>query len=119
LNFPAEPGDALWIEARRAGSTRGNERLMAYAQIGKISVATVLKDFIETEALPGTGVAPEQFWTGLAGLIEDFKPRIEEQLRFRDDLQGKLDAWHKIHSTKSFDMAAYEAFLREIGYLAP
>ena len=92
---------------------------MAYAQIGKISVATALKDFIETEALPGTGVAPEQFWTGLAGLIEDFKPRIEAQLQFRDDLQGKLDAWHKIHSTKSFDMAAYEAFLREIGYLAP
>ncbi len=92
---------------------------MAYAQVGKISVATVLKDFIETEALPGTGVAPEQFWTGLAGLIEDFKPRIEAQLWFRDDLQGKLDAWHKIHSTKSFDMAAYEAFLREIGYLTP
>jgi malate synthase len=92
---------------------------MAYAQIGKISVATELKDFIETEALPGTDVAPGQFWSGLAGLIEDFKPRIEAQLRFRDDLQGKLDAWHKINATRPFDTAAYEAFLREIGYLAP
>ena len=92
---------------------------MAYAQIGKISVATLLKDFIENEALPGTGVAPEQFWTGLAGLIEDFKPRIEAHLRFRDELQGKIDAWHKVHATRSFDMAAYEAFLREIGYLVP
>ncbi|VTZ28514.1 malate synthase G [Methylocella tundrae] len=92
---------------------------MAYAQIGKISVATVLKDFIETEALPGTGVAPERFWTGLAGLIQDFTPRIQAHLRFRDELQSKIDAYHKQQASKPIDMAGYEAFLREIGYIVP
>ncbi len=92
---------------------------MAYAQIGKTSVATDLKDFVDREVLPGTGVAPEKFWTGLAGLVTEFSPRIREQLRLRDDLQARIDAWHLVHRGRPFDMAAYEAFLREIGYLVP
>jgi malate synthase len=91
---------------------------MAYAQIGKISVATVLREFVENEVLPGAGVAPEAFWTGLAGLVADFAPRIRDQLRLRDVLQARIDAWHLVHRGKPFDKAAYEAFLREIGYLA-
>lgn len=92
---------------------------MAYAQIGKISVATVLHDFIRDEALPGTDVGAEQFWAGLAGLIAEFAPRIVEHLRFRDALQDKIDAYHKERAARPFDPAGYEAFLREIGYLAP
>ncbi len=92
---------------------------MAYAQIGKTSVAIVLKDFIEKEVLPGTGVSPGRFWAGLEGLLNDFTPRIQAQLRFRDQLQGKIDAYHLVNGTKPFDMAGYEAFLREIGYIVP
>ncbi|MGO9673600.1 MAG: malate synthase G [Methylocella sp.] len=92
---------------------------MAYAQIGKTSIATDLKDFVDREVLPGTGVAPEPFWTGLAGLVANFSPRIRDQLRLRDDLQARIDAWHLVHRGKPIDMAGYEAFLREIGYLAP
>ncbi|PNG27119.1 malate synthase G [Methylocella silvestris] len=92
---------------------------MAYAQIGPISVDTALRDFVETDVLPGTGVKADQFWTGLAGLIAEFAPRIRAQLRFRDEVQSKIDAYHKIYAAKSFDMAGYESFLREIGYIVP
>ncbi|WP_395665115.1 malate synthase G [Methylocella sp.] len=92
---------------------------MAYAQIGKISVAATLRDFVEQEALPGTGVTPEAFWSGLEGLIAEFSPRIEAQLKFRDELQGKIDAYHKIFASREFDPASYESFLREIGYIVP
>ena len=92
---------------------------MDYAQIGKTSVATDLKDFVDREVLPGTGVAPEQFWTGLAGLVTEFSPRIRDQLRLRDDLQARINAYHLVHRGKPLDMADYEAFLREIGYLVP
>ena len=92
---------------------------MAYAQIGKISVAQELRDFVETEALPGTGVEPQAFWRGLEGLIADFAPKIAAQLKFRDELQGKIDAYHKIFASREFDPAGYESFLREIGYLVP
>jgi malate synthase len=97
-------------------SQRG-ENFLGFEQIGNISVAKVLRDFIENEVLPGTGVSGEQFWPGLAGLIEAFAPRIREQLRFRDELQEKIDEYHRTTATKPFDPAGYHTFLRDIGYL--
>jgi malate synthase len=84
-----------------------------------LDVAPVLKTFIETEALPGTGVAPEAFWTGLAGLLADLAPRNAALLAKRDALQAQIDTWHREHAEKPMDAAAYQAFLREIGYLLP
>ena len=61
----------------------------------------------------------DQFWSGLAALIEDMAPRNKALLGERDALQTKIDAWHHANAAKSPDQPAYEAFLREIGYLLP
>ena len=92
---------------------------VAYEKIGGISVAKSLFSFVNDEALPGTGVSTTQFWNGLAGLIFEFAPAIRAQLRFRDELQAKIDEYHRTTATKPFDPAGYERFLREIGYLVP
>ncbi|WP_036260585.1 malate synthase G, partial [Methylocapsa aurea] len=92
---------------------------MAYAQIGKISIADVLHDFIRDEVLPGTGVDAEHFWSGVADLIADFAPRIRAQLQIRDELQEKIDQYHRARASQPFDPAEYESFLRDIGYLEP
>jgi len=84
-----------------------------------LQVAEELHAFIETEALPGTGVPAEAFWQGLSGLIHDLSPRNRALLARRDALQQTIDAWHRERRGKPHDAAAYEAFLREIGYLAP
>ena len=84
-----------------------------------LDVAPVLKIFIETEALPGTGVSAEVFWAGLTGILAEMTPRNTALLAKRDALQGRIDAWHRAHPQKPVDIAAYEAFLREIGYLLP
>jgi malate synthase len=84
---------------------------------GGLSVATVLYDFVVKEALPGSGVAPETFWTGFGTLIGEFSPRNRALLDKRDALQAKIDAWHLAHKGQPFDSAAYQDFLREIGYL--
>ncbi|MFM2445244.1 MAG: malate synthase, partial [Pseudomonadota bacterium] len=66
---------------------------MSRTQVSGLSVATVLHDFLVKEALPGTGVTPEAFFTGLAGLIRDLAPKNAALLAHRDGLQAKIDAW--------------------------
>ena len=83
-----------------------------------LQVATELNDAVAA-ALPGTGVAPEAFWSGLAGIVRDMAPRNAALLHRRDELQRQIDQWHKKHAAKPIDADAYEAFLRHIGYLLP
>jgi malate synthase len=90
-----------------------------YQQVGTLNVAQRLHDFIQTEALPGTGVTPAAFWLGFEKLVETFSPQIAAHLGIREDLQAKIDAYHVAHRSKPLDPAAYEQFLRDIGYLVP
>ena len=84
-----------------------------------LDVAAELHGFIETEALPGTGVDSTAFWSGFAAMLRDLTPRNAELLAHRDTLQRQLDQWHLSHKGKPFDAAEYDAFLHEIGYLKP
>ena len=87
--------------------------------LGGIKTAKVLHDFIVREALPGTGVSEEQFWAGLNKIVEDLAPKNRALRAVRDDMQAKIDTWHKAHKGQPLDMAAYKAFLSGIGYLVP
>jgi len=80
-------------------------------------VAEPLVRFLEERALPGTGVAVDVFWTGLAALFAKFAPENAALLARRDDLQAKIDAWHEARLGQPIDPSAYQAFLRDIGYL--
>ena len=86
---------------------------------GNIQVAAPLYNFINDEALPGTGIEPDRFWAALDEIVNTLGPRNRELLAERDALQEKLDAWHKDHRDTEFDPSAYRAFLQEIGYLVP
>ncbi|MGM8852184.1 malate synthase G [Salinicola halophyticus] len=83
----------------------------------RLQVATVLERFIVDEALPGTGIEAEAFWTGFDALVHDLAPRNRELLAERDRLQAKLDEWHQANPGKIENMAAYRTFLKKIGYL--
>ena len=88
-------------------------------QAGGLRVAKVLHDFIEDEALPGTGVAPARFWPALDAIVHDLAPRNRVLLARRNELQARIDAWHRARRGQLLDPQAYQDFLREIGYLLP
>ncbi|WP_019954034.1 malate synthase G [Yoonia vestfoldensis] len=84
-----------------------------------LQVASELAAFIDTQALPGTGISPDAFWSGFAGLVGSMTPRNRALLQKRDDLQSAIDAWHVGQRGKPHDRVAYEHFLKDIGYLVP
>ncbi|MEO4047077.1 malate synthase G [Pseudomonas sp. CAU 1711] len=88
-------------------------------QVGGLQVAKALYDFINNEAIPGTGIAADQFWAGAEAVINELAPKNRALLAKRDELQAKIDAWHQARKGQAHDAAAYKAFLQEIGYLLP
>ena len=75
--------------------------------------------FVEQDILAGLSIAPAAFWAGVADIYAKMTPRNRALLAKRDDIQAKIDAWHKDRKGAPIDMGEYQTFLREIGYLVP
>ncbi len=90
-----------------------------YVLRANLQVAEQLAQFVETKALAGTGIATEALWQGFADILTRFVPVNRHLLAQRDEMQAKLDDWHKANPGPIADMAAYQGFLREIAYLFP
>ncbi|MFH6599607.1 malate synthase G [Ectopseudomonas khazarica] len=88
-------------------------------QCQRLQVAAELKQFIENEVLPGSGIEAAAFWSGFDTLVHDLAPRNRALLAERDRLQTEQDTWHRANPGPVRDMAAYRAFLESIGYLLP
>ncbi len=84
-----------------------------------LSIDARLVDFVQDRALPGTGLDADKFWADFAALLGKFAPENAALLAKREDLQAQIDAWHIERAGQPHDPAAYQAFLREIGYLVP
>jgi malate synthase len=87
--------------------------------VGGLSISRTLHEFVTTEAMPGTGIRAPDFWTGLGKLYGELAPRNRALLERRDALQAEIDAWHAARNGQPIDAAAYQGFLRGIGYLLP
>ncbi|MGR3764485.1 malate synthase G [Rossellomorea sp. NS-SX7] len=86
-----------------------------YENAGSLKVDQLLYEFINSEVLPGTGLEREAFWSGFGELVQDLTPKNKALLGKRDEIQEKLNNWHK--ENKEFDFNGYKSFLNEIGYL--
>ena len=91
--------------------------MTARIQQGNLSIAKELYDFIENEALAGTGVDSATYWKNFEQVVSDLTPKNKELLAKREELQAQIDEWHR--NNPGFDKTAYQAFLREIGYIVP
>src|SRR5882762_5265274 len=93
--------------------------MRASVSVDHLAIDKVLYDFVNREAVPGTGVQEQPFWSGFSVLVRALAPRNSELLRQRDELQSKIDAWHRQYPGADFDGTRYKAYLLEIGYLVP
>jgi malate synthase len=85
----------------------------------RLSVDEGLARLIEGDILPTLGFDTARFWAGAAEIFSRFAPENARLLAVRDRIQARIDTWHGDHVGQPFDTNAYQAFLREIGYLAP
>ena len=90
-----------------------NERI----ELHGLSVAKELYDLVCDEIMPGTGVDPDRFWMELSRIVADLGPKNRALLNKRDELQAKIDEWHK--ANLDYQLKDYKGFLKKIGYLAP
>jgi len=88
-----------------------------YISLGQLSIASELLDFVNIELLPGTGVTKENFWSGLDKCAHEIAPKNKKLLEFRENLQKKIDIWHRDKKGEKIDIKEYSNFLVEIGYL--
>ena len=88
-----------------------------YIQRGRMQVASVLDNFINEQALPGSGVEPAKFWQGFEAVLAEFVAPNKALLAKRDSLQAQIDDYHK--AGKPAKGPEYKQFLQDIGYLIP
>ncbi|MEW4207040.1 malate synthase G [Priestia megaterium] len=86
-----------------------------YKQVGNLKVAPVLYQFINEEALPGSGLSTENFWSDFEALVTKLTPANKRLLEKRDQLQAQINAWHQ--ENPDGDFSEYKSFLTRIGYL--
>jgi malate synthase len=86
---------------------------------GELEIARALHDFVNSEALPGTGVSPDHFWAGAERIINAFAPKARALVAERAALQAAIDDWHKARRGEPHDPEQYRTFLADIGYLVP
>ena len=88
-----------------------------YIKINNLQVSKKLSNFVIDELLKDTDVSPENFWLGLEKTLDELAPKNRELIKFREDLQKKIDEWHIKNKGKEFNLVEYKKFLLEIGYL--
>ena len=88
-----------------------------YIEINNLKVSEELSKFINDELLKDTGVTVEKFWSGLEKALNELVPKNKELIKFREDLQKKIDDWHIKKKGKEINLNEYKEFLFEIDYL--
>ncbi len=88
-----------------------------YIKINNLQVSEKLSNFVNNELLENTNISSENFWLGLEKTLDELAPKNKELIKFREELQKKIDDWHIKNKGKDFNLDEYKNFLLEIGYL--
>ena len=90
---------------------------LKYQTVNNLKIADNLLAFINEELLKNTSISPDQFWSGFDKAVHELAPKNKELIKFRDELQNKINEWHLKNKGNKVDIGEYKKFLKEIGYL--
>ena len=82
-----------------------------------LKISSTLFEFINNEAIPNTGVKNDDFWNKFSKVVHELAPINKKLIQKRENIQKKIDDWHKFRKKKDFDKNEYMNFLKSIGYL--
>ena len=82
-----------------------------------LKISSVMFDFVNNEAIPETGLDPDQFWAKFSEVVHEMAPTNKHLIEKRETIQKKIDDWHKSNKGKEFDKTEYIKFLKSLDYL--
>ncbi|MDB3913092.1 malate synthase G [Candidatus Pelagibacter sp.] len=88
-----------------------------YKSVNNLKISEDLLSFVNNELLKDTGITSEKFWLGFDKAVHDLAPKNKELLKIRENLQNKINEWHKKNKGIEIEIEEYKNFLKEIDYL--
>ena len=82
-----------------------------------LKISSTLFEFVNNEAIPGTGIVSDQFWDNFSKIVHELAPINKNLIEKREVIQKKIDNWHKSNKDKELNKKDYIKFLKSIGYL--
>ncbi len=82
-----------------------------------LKINSTLLEFINNEVIPGTKVNADEFWTKFSKVAHDLAPLNKKLIEKRENIQKKIDNWHKANKGEQFNKNEYINFLKSIDYL--
>ena len=68
-----------------------------------LKISSTLFEFVNNEAIPGTNIKSEEFWSKFSKIVHELSPINKALIEKRDSIQKKIDEWHKSNKGKEFD----------------
>ena len=82
-----------------------------------LKISSTLFEFINDEVIPSTNIKIEDFWSKFSKIVHELAPINKSLVQKREDIQKKIDDWHKSNKGKEANKIEYINFLKSIGYL--
>ncbi len=84
---------------------------------GTLKVDSRLVDFLNNEAIPGTDIDPDNFWSKFDQAVHELAPINKKLIKIREEIQKKIDKWHLSKKGTTFNKNEYFNFLKSINYI--
>ena len=90
---------------------------MSITEKNGLKISSLLFDFINNEVIPGTALNSDEFWIKFTKIVHELAPLNKSLIKKREDIQKKIDTWHKQNKGKELNKKEYIEFLKSVTYI--